>query len=216
MRRNTLPFLDGVDMNGTDVVTVTPPRQSSNDPSPLKVTERVVDGKRYILRYNKEQARKDKRDREAILASLGEKVNHSDKNPVGNKGFRKYLKKTGPAHFTIDEEKIASEAMYDDLWVLTSNLPSGAPEIVRMYKELWMVEQVFRSMKSVLETRPIYHKRDDTIRGHVFCSFPALKLLKELEIRLAARGLRYEWEEIKQDLKALQEVELEFESTTWH
>jgi transposase len=48
-----------------------------------------------------------------------------------------------------------------------------------------MVEQLFRSMKSIIETRPIYHKSDETIRGHVFCSFLALVLLKELQARLA-------------------------------
>jgi len=47
-----------------------------------------------------------------------------------------------------------------------------------------MVEDIFRSMKSLLETRPIYHKRDETIRGHVFCSFLALVLRKELQDRL--------------------------------
>jgi transposase len=36
-------------------------------------------------------------------------------------------------------------------------------------------------MKSLLDTRPIFHKCDETIRGHVFCSFLALLLRKELE-----------------------------------
>lgn len=62
------------------------------------------------------------------------------------------------------------------------------------YKELWMVEAVFRSMKSVLETRPIYHKRDDTIRGHMFRGFLALVLLKRLQARLEASGGCPEWE----------------------
>ena len=48
------------------------------------------------------------------------------------------------------------------------------------YKQLWMVEQIFRSMKSILATRPIFHKLDETIRGYVFCSFLASVLAKEL------------------------------------
>jgi transposase len=55
------------------------------------------------------------------------------------------------------------------------------------YKHLWMVEAIFRSMKSVLETRPICHQHDDAIRGHVFCSFLALVLRQELQRRLAAK-----------------------------
>jgi hypothetical protein len=61
---------------------------------------------------------------------------------------------------------------------------------------------IFRSMRSALESRPIYHKCDDTIRGHVFCSFLALVLMKELQSRLEDRGRYPEWEQIKRDLRA--------------
>ena len=74
--------------------------------------------------------------------------------------------------------------------------------------QLWMVEQMFRSMKSLLQTRPIYHKCDETIRGHVFCSFLALVLRKELEDRLGRKGWRPEWADIIQDLDNLLETEI--------
>ncbi len=67
-------------------------------------------------------------------------------------------------------------------------------------------QRVFRDVKSLLETRPIYHQRDENIRGHVFCSFLALVLRKELEGRLNDAGHLFEWSEIKQDLDALQRV----------
>ena len=69
-----------------------------------------------------------------------------------------------------------------------------------------MVEQSFRSVKSVLETRPIYHKCDETIRGHVFCSFLALMLLKELLGRIERRGWDVEWERLRDDLDSLEEI----------
>ena len=72
-----------------------------------------------------------------------------------------------------------------------------------------MVETLFRSLKSVLETRPIYPKRDETIRGHVFCSFLALVLLKELQSRMETRGWSAEWERLKRDLDALEEITIE-------
>ena len=71
-----------------------------------------------------------------------------------------------------------------------------------------MVEQFFRAAKSVLDTRPIFHKWDATIRGHVFCSFLALVLVDELERRLQARGWKLEWDAIRQDLEALAQVEV--------
>jgi len=83
------------------------------------------------------------------------------------------------------------------------------------YKQLWMVEQIFRTTKSILDTRPIYHKCDETIRGHVFCSFLALLLKTELFERLELRQQRYEWDDIRQDLEALQETELEVKGQRW-
>lgn len=77
------------------------------------------------------------------------------------------------------------------------------------YKDLWMVEAIFRTTKSILETRPIYHKCDETIRGHVFCSFLALTLRKTLTDRLTARGLELEWAEVMRDLGAMTELELQ-------
>ena len=79
-----------------------------------------------------------------------------------------------------------------------------------------MVEKAFRAVKSVLERRPIYHKCDDTIRGHVFCSFLAMMLMKELVSRLEANGKSFEWEDIKHDLTALRDVEIAMVGDLYH
>ena len=84
-----------------------------------------------------------------------------------------------------------------------------AEKVALKYKELWQVERVFRDVKTMLHTRPVYHQRDENIRGHVFCSFLALILRKEIEGRLNAAGYTFEWADIKQDLKALQQVMIE-------
>jgi transposase len=72
----------------------------------------------------------------------------------------------------------------DGLFVLRTDTDHDAETIARVYKMLWMVEDSFRTAKSIMETRPIFHKCDETIRGHVFCSFLALVLKRELEIRM--------------------------------
>ncbi len=77
------------------------------------------------------------------------------------------------------------------------------------YKRLWMVEHWFRSCQSLLQTRPIDHRCDETIRGHVFCSFLALILRQELQARLDARGHEFEWADVIGDLDRLQLVEVE-------
>ena len=109
---------------------------------------------------------------------------------MGNKGYRKYLKSSG-AGFTIDEAKVMNEARYDGKWILTTNTDLGKAEVALKYKQLWMVENLFRSVKSTLSTRPIYHKCDETIIGHVFCSFMALVLMKGLEDRLERFTISY-------------------------
>ena len=195
---------------------VTAAKKKAGDPSPLSVREQWVNGKRYIVCYNEDQARKDAADRAAIVESLQEKLKNGDKSLVGNKGYRRYLKSAGKQHFTIDEAKLADEQRFDGMWVLRTNTEFDAADVALKYKQLWMVESIFRSAKSLLETRPIYHHFDDTIRGHVFCSFLALALRKELEMRLEKQGDKLEWADINRDLRALQEVEVEMQGKTMY
>ena len=182
------------------------PKVRSKDPSPLQVKEVRIGPRRYIVCYNLDQARKDRADREAIVEALRDQLKRGDKSLIGNKGYRKFLKATEGRRFEIDPAKVEGEARFDGIWVLQTDTDLPPVDVALRYKELWMVESVFRSLKSVLETRPIYHKRDDTIRGHVFCSFLALVLLKELQAQLEACGWYPEWERLKDDLEALEEI----------
>jgi transposase len=93
--------------------------------------------------------------------------------------------------------------------VLCTNTRLTPLQAALRYRERWMVKDIFRTAKALLATRPIFHKYDETIRGHVFCSFLALVLRKELEDRLAAAGHSFEWADIVQDLERLSETEIE-------
>jgi len=169
-----------------------------------------VGERRYIVCLNEEQAKKDRADREAIVASLRAQLKRGDKSLVGNKGYRKYISSRGKV-FEVDEAKIALEARYDGKWVLQTDRDEFSPEEVALkYKQLWMVEEMFRTTKSLLETRPIYHHWDETIRGHVFCSFLALVLRKELQDRLSTAGEHYEWLELLEDLASLESTEVSY------
>ncbi len=186
---------------------VHPKGLSKKDPSPLKVKQVMIWERRYVVCLNEDQAKKDAADREAILEGLRGQLKKGDKALVGNNGYRKYLKGDGK-HFEIDEEKIKEEARYDGKWVLLTNTPFSTAEVALKYKQLWMVEDMHRTAKSILETRPVFHKCDETIRGHVFCSFLALVLRKELQDRLAAQGEKLEWADVVRDLDALEDVEV--------
>ncbi|HEX5863492.1 MAG TPA: IS1634 family transposase [Casimicrobiaceae bacterium] len=176
-------------------------------PSPLKVKEVWVDERRYVVCLNEDEATKDRHDREAIVAALREALKQGDKSLIGNRGYRRFVKTAGE-RFTIDEQRIRDEARFDGKWVLTTNTELSARELALKYKQLWMVEAIFRTMKSELATRPIFHKVDDTIRGHVFCTFLALLLRKELEHRLERHGWTLEWADVIRDLDRLQAIEI--------
>jgi len=88
--------------------------------------------------------------------------------------------------------------------VLKTNTELSAEAVALKYKELRQVEHTFRDLKSTFETGPVFHKRDETIRGHVFCSFLALALRKMLQRKLEEAGHGFSRAQIKQDLEALQ------------
>lgn len=83
------------------------------------------------------------------------------------------------------------------------------------YRELLVVEDLFRTARALLRTRLIYHSSDAAIRGHVLCSFLALVLRKELHDRCRAAGVQPEWPDVLLDLSRLQEAQIEQSGKTW-
>jgi hypothetical protein len=165
--------------------------------------------RRYIVCLNEAEAKKDAAAREAILAALDEALRRGDKSLVGNRGYRRFLKSKSGGHFEIDPRRVALDALYDGIYVIRVTMKLTPLQATLRYRDRWMVEDIFRTGKSLLATRPIFHKYDETIRGHIFCSFLALILRKELEDRLATAGHDFEWADIVQDLERLCETEIE-------
>ena len=172
----------------------------------LFVKEVKTKGRRYIVCRNEAEAEKDAADRRAIVEALDQQLKRGDKALIGNSAYRRYLRATAKKAFEIDPGKIADEARYDGLFVLRTNARITPLQAVLRYRDLIQVEQLFRSAKALMRTRPIYHSSDAAIRGHVFCSFLALVLRKELDARCRAAGLRPEWGDVLRDLDRLQEV----------
>jgi hypothetical protein len=169
----------------------------------------MLAGRRYIVCRNHQEAAKDAADRVSILAALERQLAKGDKALIGNTGYRRYLKTISDEHFAIDAAKVEEEKKFDGIFVLRTNTDLNPLETMLCYKHLWTVEQTFRTAKHLLATRPIFHKLDETIRGHVFCSFLALVLKKALDDRIAAVGRAGSWPEIIADLDSLTETEIE-------
>src|SRR5215204_4062095 len=178
----------------------------------LFVKEVTAEGRRYVACRNEAEAAKDAADRRAVVEALDRQLQRGDKALIGNSAYRRYLRRAGTAEdkadpaFEIDPGKLADEARYDGVCVLRTNARITPLQAVLRYRDLLQVEDLFRSAKTLMRTRPIYHSSDAAIRGHVFCSFLALILRKELDERCRNAGFRPEWGDVLRDLDRLQEV----------
>ena len=183
------------------------PRQKGE--TELAIRETTIAGRRYVICRNEEEAKKDVATRAELVAGLERKLAQGDKALVANKGFRRFLKTPQGDDFVIDRAKVEADARFDGLFVLRTNTRIAALQVVLRYRNLLAVEDAFKTAKALLATRPIFHKTDAGIRGHVFCTFLALVLRKELFDRLAVRHSRLEWQRIVDDLADLSEIEIE-------
>jgi hypothetical protein len=183
------------------------PRQKGE--TELAVSETMIAGRRYVICRNAEEAKKDAAARAELVAGLERKLAQGDKALVANKGFRRFLKTPQGDGFVIDRAKVEADARFDGLFVLRTNTKIAALQVVLRYRNLLAVEDAFKTAKALLATRPIFHKTDAGIRGHVFCTFLALVLRKELIDRLAVRRSRLEWQRIVDDLADLSEIDVE-------
>ena len=188
------------------------PRQKGE--TELAIRETTIAGRRYVICRNEEEAKKDAAARAELVAGLERKLAQGDKALVANKGFRRFLKTPEGDGFVIDRAKVEADACFDGLFVLRTNTKIAALQVVLRYRNLLAVEDAFKTAKALLATRPIFHKTDAGIRGHVFCTFLALVLRKELIDRLAARRsrLELEWQRVIDDLADLSEIDVEQDS----
>ena len=146
--------------------------RAGGEETQLWVKEVSAEGRRYVVCRNEAEAEKDARrparHRRRPRAATG----RGDKALIGNSAYRRYLRRTATGQaFEIDPGKLADEARYDGIFVLRTNARITPLQAVLRYRDLLQVEDLFRTAKALMRTRPIYHSSDAAIRGHVFCSF---------------------------------------------
>ncbi len=165
---------------------------------------KLQNGKRYIVCYNPKEAEKDKKLREELIPKLNE-IMKRPSSLIKNKGYRRYLK-TKKGFVEINWEKIREEERYEGKWVLRTNTALSSDEIAIQYKRLHEVERFFRTSKSIIRIRPVYHKNTLNINGHFFISFLGILLKYELESLLKKREIKLEWSDILRDIISIEQV----------
>lgn len=173
---------------------------------------------RFIVCYNRQEAEKDKQTRYRNLKELEELINQSDSLSDFDRGvlrgqikkkahLNRFLRVTATGKLRIDKQAIRQEEKLDGKYLIrTSNLEMTPMQIAESYKQLLKVERCWRTMKSELDLRPVYHHREDRIRAHVMLCFMALLLVRVAELRT---GKTWAW--IAEQLDAYREIVVESE-----
>ena len=160
-------------------------------------------GKRLLATYSSKRAAKDRWEREKRI----EKGLEILKNPskAEKKARRNYLTKTENDKYKLDEEKIEKDKRYDGIVCLaTNNRQMGVPELLDTYKQLYKIEHSFRTFKSYLETRPMFHWTQSRIEGHLCLCYIAFTLLNYLRNTLAKKGHSLSENEIRKVVNKMQ------------
>jgi hypothetical protein len=161
---------------------------------------------RFVVCHNPEQADRDTQVRANLLAHLDELIAGSDAWSARKRdelvgtlktkpGLRRYLRRTPSGLLRIDHAAANREAHLDGKWLLrTSDLTLTPDDLAAAYKQLIAVERGWRDLKSSLGLRPVHHRREDRIRGHVQLCWLALLLIRVIENTTGDtwRNLRHE------------------------
>jgi len=174
----------------------------------LEVKEIVVgDGerrRRFVLVYNPEQAKKDKATREktlqrieATILALGDPETASHKKSVcallSHRSMGRYIRQTKTGKLRINQAKVQEEESLDGKYLLSSSDDTLSPEDIALgYKQLMEVERAFRTLKTTLDLRPLYHRKEERIRAHVLLCYLSLLL-----VRIAEHETGETWDRIR-------------------
>ena len=163
--------------------------------------------RRYVIAYNPQQAKLDQINREQILERLNCELKvlnkkHKTKaqcNLLLHRSMGRYVKELKSGKLKIDNAKVAQEEKMDGKYLLSCSDESlSAEDIARGYKQLLEVERAFRTLKSTLCLRPVYHSKDDRIRSHVLICWLAL-----LMVRIAEVETSMTWPTIRREMQRL-------------
>lgn len=165
-------------------------------------------GRIIIGTYSQSRAEKDRIDREKLLQK-SEKLKHNP-SELEKKASRYFLKKTGTSDYETDQDKINLAASFDGFLVIaTNNKDLSAEKILDAYKDLYKIEQSFRTFKSYLQTRPIFHWTDKRIEGHLCMCYISFCFLQNVLTTMKTAGNKITEEELRRVLTAMQVSEVE-------
>ena len=175
----------------------------------LMVKELSIKDRRLVVYKSKALEKEDRKRREEVLEWIKEQILNNPKRLVVKKAYSRYLKVEG-AELKFNNKAIEKEAKLDGVFGFWCRGDGVRKEdAYKVYKQLWQVEEAFRSMKSGLKIRPIYHWTPKRIKGHVAMCYLAFCICRLLEKRLKETGLSMSLKEALWELGKVAAVDIE-------
>ena len=186
----------------------------------LEVKEVVIDEgtmrDRFVICRNPQEAERDAAVRASLLEQLTLLIDGSDDRSPAERdavackvrakpGLARFLRVTKAGLLRVDRAAVAAEAHLDGKSLLRTSDPTlSADDVATGYKQLVEVERAWRDMKTTLDLRPVFHRKEERIRSHVVLCWLALLL-----IRVAETGTGETWRNVRREMEKLHLVRLE-------
>jgi hypothetical protein len=197
---------------GTEVVeqVIAHPGRYEEVRENLKVKEVWVKERRYVVCYNPLEAERQNKHRQELLQELKEELRSLKNHPkracqlLASRRYGLYLRRLRNGELRLSKKAIREREKRDGLWVIHTNDDElGTEDLALAYKQLVRVEETWKTMKSTIEIRPVFHRTEDRIKAHVFLC--VLALLLE---RVAEKTCESTWLWIKEELRSIKIAQL--------
>ena len=164
-------------LNNYTTVTI---KDSEGKDLPLKYCSYPYNGRTIICTWSEKRAKKDRAEREEKKAKAQKMLDQPSN--IEKKASRYFIKNTGEKKYTIDQQKIDKQVRFDGFKAIATNAKDITPQLaLEKYKDLYKIEQSFRSFKNYFETRPMFHWTDTRIEGHIVLCYISFCLLAFLQ-----------------------------------
>ncbi len=146
-------------------------------------SETTYKGRRIICSYSAKRARKDAYAREKLISKAKQWLEEPSKyKQVKKRGAGRFITSTKEGEpIALNLQVIENDAKYDGLKALSTTTDLPIETILSKYSDLFEVEHTFRTLKSQLEIRPVFHWTDKRIKGHIAMCFTAFTFINYLK-----------------------------------
>lgn len=171
---------------------------------PMQVQEFTYRGRRLVVSYSESRAKKDKKDREKLLAltekKYGGKV--ASKKLITNRGYLKYYKEEAKGSMVFQPAIAEEEGRWDGLHgVITNDQKAPAKNLLERYRSLWRIEESFRINKHTLEMRPIFHFTPRRIEAHILICYMSYAISRYVQLQITRFYKGMSVDKIRKELK---------------